>query len=909
MIALKTLQATNAELGELIVEGSGYCLWVTWPGEVNAVLEQTLGDYGGIKVRTESNQALWFFFTVDAFLAAAKLEVWAKFNQLAVGIQIFEAHLRCGSEFRYELQAHPDIWEQRIEIPTKFEVFILGNIMPSDKSLSGLSLKPAKANPGFADGDWYQQQVDTRLPYKSTLGWYAVLKPVGSPIDKVFQVGWRDFYGKIEDVLQRNKLRFTIHDNYLMIPLESLRQLKQWCRDYLGMVLRQKNNEDDGKYWPCVLGIADKKKLHFNNELPTQIGLDWNQLMPDYPYLSLRDALLLGDTFKIHGVRFSHNLHTPEAWCNVSLPGDGDEDVQDMPNLPPAALVYGEHRYCFYCGQRSHAALNCPSRFIDEHARDVWNDVAALDLNGMKSGVAEIQRRLESNPESLPDLLKGDNLANIMARAIFSVNGHAQQRSIPIFWRLRGKTYPKSLDELTPEDDSPVWALLRGYHERDLSVVDKELQNMAVRYPRDYRILSLHGFVSMERGDFARAEEYWRKAHLLSHPGLMQAYHLFLVARLAEYQGKYADAILKYNDVQEAAPGWREIEYRKMVCYVKSGFTERAIPMIGSLITAEPKLFNWLLLDPELERGYTAILRTLGAYWADASVQVQQERMLLQQLSKDLHNWFTADSDFLVDITQRVNRLQELSDVQNFVPYQMVIQGRQRLERDFQVKIMNEIRSYKSVFSQYLARLAHIRDEAAWFPFPKLLVEFNRNYNASAANLTWVTHNNMHIAEVFKKAQELIKQEQDRIDLMEKRLRLLRIVRDGTLFSLIVIKKFLWMELAGLALILLLFPLTIYYGDKFGLSWISGVFSEQQWTIQKGAIIIVSILSLTIASFWTVLRFESIREKLFSKAKKKAEAKSAERLKQMEERQLAIKRRKQLARRQASIKGPDDGGT
>ncbi|MDL2285258.1 tetratricopeptide repeat protein [Desulfovibrio sp. OttesenSCG-928-F07] len=894
MTALKNLQVAKPEIGEVILESSGYCLWISWSGKVNPVIEQTLSDYGGIKTRSEETQALWFFFTLDVFLAAAKLEVWAKFNQLAANIQIFEANILCGNGGKYDLKFSDALWNQNVELPAKFEVYILGDIMPQDKALAGITPRSVSTRAGFAAGEWFQPQLDQRLPFKSTLGWYAVLKPVGNPSDRAFQSGWRDFYVKIEDVLHRNKLRFTLYENYLMMPLESLRQFKQWCRDYLNLIAKYKNPETEGKHWPCVLAIADRKGLHFNNDLPVEMGLDWAQLMPDFPHLFLRDAVLLGDEFTVHDVRFAKGERTPTTWCNISLAGEDENDLETLPNLSPASLVYGEHTYCFYCGQRSHASRDCPSRRITDHAPDIWTNMASFDIASMKESVAEIERNLKANPESLHDMLGGSDAVSTVLKAIFSVTGNIQQRSIPIFWRLRGKTYPKTLDDLTAQDDSPVWNMLATYHDRDLLVVDKELQNLEVRYPRDYRIVSLHGFVAMERGDYAKADECWRKAHLLSHPGLMQAWHLFLVARLAEYQGKYADAILKYEKVTEATPGWREVEYRKLVCYIKSGFTDKAIPMIGPLVTMEPKFFNWMLLDPELERGYTAILRTLTLYWADSAVQVQQEKQGLANLSNELHNWFMPDNDFLVEMTKRIDHYRQLADINNFVPYQLVILGRQRLERDFQAKIMNEIKTYKDVFSRYLARLITIRDEAAWFPFPKLLADFNRNYNKSATNLTWVTHNNMHVSEVFKKAQELIVEEEERIVHLEKRLHLLRIVRDGTLFSLIVAKKFLWMELAGLALVLVVFPLVVYYGDKAGLSWVYDVFTEQQWTIQKGALIVISLASLTIASFWTVLRFESIREKLFSKAKQKAASREAEKQKRFAEHQQALLRKRQL---------------
>lgn len=896
MISLKSLQVTSQDAGEPILKSRGYCLWISWPGEVNPVLEQTLEDYGGLKVRYAESQALWFFFTIDAFLAAAKLEVWAKFNALAVCIQIFEGELEASADEYYRVNLPEAFWQQSITQPTKFDVYVLVDSFPHDHALSGLNLVPVDTPAGFAPGNWRQPQVDQRLPYKSTLGWYAVIKPVGNEADHSFQIGWREFYTKVDDILQRNKIRFTISDTYMMMPLDSLRQLKQWCNDYLNLVQRCKEDEVEGKYWPCVMGITERKKISFNNDLPNQIALDWDQLMPDFPHLSLRDGVLLGPDFQVHEVRFAHGQHRPDSWCNVSLRDREEEGGGGLPNLSPAALVYGDNEYCFYCGLRSHTTQACPTKQLEYTTPKVWASVAAYDLTTMKKGVGEINSLIESNPEgALEHLFNSTDLPGTLTKAIFSINSTVQMRSVPTFWKLRGKQYPKATQDLTPEDDSPIWGVLRTLQGRELPTVDKEMQNLQVRFPRDYRVFSLHGFVAMEQGDFAKADEYWRQAHLLSHPGVMQGWHLFLIARLAEYQGNYYDAIAKYDRVLETTPSLLEAEYRKIVCYVKSGFSGRAVPMIYPLITKDPNFFNWLLLDPELERGYTNILQALSIYWRETGIRVQEEASALQNLAKELHNWFTEDNEFLIDILKQVNHLLSLVEMQNFVPYQTVIQGRDKLERDFQVKIVNEVKNYKQTFGKFLERLNRIRDEAAWFPFPKMLADFNRNYNNSAANLNWVAHNNMHVAEVFKRAQELAEREEVRLDKLEKRLRFLKIIRDGTLFSLIVFKKFMWMELVGLALILLVFPLIIYYGSEAGLTWVYDVFTEQQWAIQKGAIIVISILAITIASVWTVLRFESLREKVFIKAKSQADARAAVRTKQIEKYQKNLKAKRKAA--------------
>lgn len=897
MILLKDLQTGGQNQDDTLLEASGYGLWINWTDSLNPVLEQTLLDYGGIRIMSAVNQALWFFFSVDCFLALAKLEVWAKYNSLPTRIQVFEAGLRSSYAGRNTIILAPELWLQGVEPPVKFDVYVRGENLPQDHTLAGINLIPSAPVEGFCPGDWRELQADQRLPYKSSLGWFAVLKPLGNPVDKGFQLGWRDFYARLDDILRRNKLRFIMEEYFLMVPLESLRQFKQWCRDYLNLVKRSKADEKEGSYWPCVMGITEKKKLHFNNDLPRSVNLDWNQLMPDFPYISLRDGILLGNEFQIHEVRFANEAHTPDAWCNISLADEEEAGARLLPGLSPQSLIYGTNGYCFYCGQRSHVSQACPSRDLEARDPDIWKAVASLDLSAMKEGADEINRILRGNPEELAGLLKAENSPGVLTRAIFAVNGTVQLRSVSTFWKLRGRALPTDKTEQMAEDNNPIWGLLRSFNNRDPAALEKELQNMQVRFPHDYRVFSLHGFAAMERGDLLKAEEYWRQAHLLALPGSAQAWHMFLLGRLAEYQGQYSEAVNKYRQVLELAPSMLEAEYRILICHVKSGFVDRAIPMLAPLLAKEHNFFNWLLLDPELERGFTSMLYALSAHWREAENQAQEERKMLNNLSSELHNWFMEDSEFLRQESRKIAQILEFSEIRNFVPFQLVIAGRAKVERDFQTKIMTEIKNSKSVFAEYMDRLARIRDESAWFPFPKLLLEFNRSYNLSAANMNWITHNNLRVAPIFKKAQELIQQEKDRIAAMEKRLNVLRLVRDGTLFFLIMSKKFMWMELAGLALIFLVFPLTVYYGGKVGLSWVHDVFVRQQWYLQKAAIIVISVLSIIVATSWTILRFETMREKLLSKAKRQAEVKTREQIRMLEQQRKKIQERRQVAAR------------
>lgn len=909
MSALKELQLETGEQGDLLLESPGFAVWVVSQGTLNPVVLQTLEDYGGTLISETDTQCLLFFFSQDVFLAAAKLEVWSKFNSVPVCMQIFGVKLKCFVNNSRTLDIPKELLLQNIEAPLKLQVYVRPGTLQQEGILSGITLAAVPELPiGFSADKWQLLQADQRLPYKSNMGWYTALTPVGNPLDKNFQIGWRNFFTRIEAILQRNKFRYTVNEYFLVFPLDTLRQLKTWCHDLMVLTEKLKTENDGIDYWPCVIAIAERKGISVNTNIPSQINLDWKQLSPDYPHMHLKDAMLLGTDFQIHPVRFSKGQMTPETWCNVTLQDEETESSGGhLPAFVPSELVSGDNSYCFYCGQRSHVSHNCPTRNFEANDEGLWQTIAGMDMETMKSASLDINKRLlaGNRPE---EIATADDAAGVLLRGIFDINSSFQLRSLPLYWRIRGKLFSKSSKELVPEDESPLWGIIRSISSRDIVALDKELLNLQVRFPRDFKVFSLHGFIAMEKGDLAKAEEYWKQAHLLSHPGIMQAWHLMLLARLAEFQHNYTQAMTIFEKALELTPNWFDAYYRRIICLIKSGFADRARFYIDEVINKEPHFFNRFLLDPEVERGQILVMDVLYEAWTKAVERAGEENLALHSLENELKAWFLPESDFLLNALERLHNLQELVSIKNYVPLQRVWQGRIAVERDMQKRITDDIRDLKAKFAGYADRLSHIKDEAAWFPFPKILVEFNRNYNFSAANINWGIKSNLYAAEAFRKANGLVDTEDERIEKMEKRLHMLRLVRDTTLFVLIVSKKFFWIEMIGLAGILVFFPLAMYYGLKADASWVSATIADNQWQIQKGAIIAVTMVAMIFAALWTVIRFESIKEKTFQQAREEAEKRTKQSIERIEKVRAAnTARRRALMAKKAAAKKKQGG--
>ncbi|MDR2076818.1 MAG: tetratricopeptide repeat protein [Desulfovibrio sp.] len=873
---LQTLQEKFSEVRQLQMQADGYAIWLVWPGgEVNPVLAQTLEEYGGVRVAGSDAQALWFFFNTDVLLASARLAVWARFNHLAVFLSLFPVRIAVGTDGDRNLIFDESLWKQHQEDPQDFRIWVHVAMREMVDRQPGITLdqRPADLPPGMDPAIWRRMEVDGRLPYQSSMGWFAILRPVGSPVDKAFQIGWREFFAQVETVLQRNKYRFLVHDFFLMFPLEGLRQFKNWCRDFLALVARLKA-EDPDRYWPSVLAVVERKGLNFNQDLPLKAGLIWDQLTPDYPHMYIRDALMLGEGFFFHNVRFALANRTSDDWVSVGLRQEGGDGGGSLPQLVPVQLIGGVNPQCFYCGQRSHAPGACPARILTEHDGRVWNRVAQLDFSAMSAATREIDARLSSSAEeertaAIAALIRETTAPGVLLDAFFDIDWILQPRAMRFFWRARSKEPAKMAADLLPDDaGSPVRQLLDDYPERkNLPDAEKELQNLAVRFPKDFRIPSLRGFVALERGDLDKARAYWREAEMSSPFPIVQFWHQLLQARLLEYQSRFAQAMAAYDHIARALPGWGEVAYRKAVCMVKSGFSAQILNGLRDLVENNPHYFNKILLDPEMERGHVQITTFLHSLWLAMKGRAGEEALQLRRLQEDLSSWFLPEHPFAEKMSGQISKLLQLESGSNYVAFQLLVSGHAQVEQEMQSFVTRESRAMKGKFKEYSERLRAIHEESSWFPFPSALVDFNKTYNQSVLNLNWANATNFHLPDAFRKAQLLTEQEGERLKKLEGRLKFLRIVRDATLFFLSVAETFFWCELGGIIIIFVLLPLLLIYGDKIGMDWTASLISSERWNVQKALFFVVSILALGIASLRTILRFETIRDKILAKAK------------------------------------------
>ena len=895
MLSISNLLTQHSDQTDLGISSDGFAIWLAWEGEFNPVIKNTLQDYGGVAIQESDFQSLWFFFTSDALLALAKLVVWGKFNPIPMTVMAFPGKLLVDVEQNKTIELDKELAKQEATPPESgIEVLIHPDLQDIGANTPGFGFTPFTPKAGLAKLRWALLSADARLPYTSSQGWYAILRPIGNPLDKNFQNGWRNLFANLELILQEQKLKYSLADSFLMLPLDNLGQMRQWTKSLL-LTLDETKERDAANYWPCVSAIVDKRGLNFNNELPFKVSIDWDTLMPDYPYMSYRNAYLLGNDFSIQALNYSTTANSMNSWCTVNL-RELDSRNGTVPVYIASRLLNG-NSHCFYCGARSHDSNRCPTKRMDPPPVDFWKRYSDLGLDEMNAGFRFIESKIgKSGTDSLKAVLHEYSPESRLLHGFFSIESDLQLRSVDRIWRLTGKDIDALPDERNQLDKSTAWGMIERLQRApssELGAIERELGAAMSQSPRDWRLHSLMGFVAVEQQDFPKALKFWRQAENMSSFVAQQGWHTFLQAHVLEMQGKYADAMDHYETAKRLLTQWQRPEYRKLICQVKTGMAERVKSEFTRLVSENPSLFNIMLLDVDLERGRKTILSALYPLWVDAQKSCLVEQREIETTIKESEAWFQTDSPLLQKYTDQLHKLLEEAKIKNYLTLFNVVVERPIVQEELAAYIQQEIQTLQKKYKAFLSYLEGIRDEASWFPFQRALVEFNRDFNEAAGILNWAFSSDFHSPEIFKKAQTNIEPITTLLKELSKRLRILRIMRDSTLFALILLKTFFWMEIVALVLAIITLVVILVFGGNLNMVWLQGMVKANFWNLQKVIISIITLASFGIAVLRTTLIFDRRKDKMLEEAREQREEMQQERLAKAQKKAEAMRNMKE----------------
>ncbi len=842
---------------------NGYACWLVHAQAVPASFFQSLTDIGGWSLAAESTQSLWFFPAPEVMLGLARLHNWARLHPMATAITVFEASLVVDEHLEQSLKVKSEMQRLCAEFPKRLTVRVSARLREVGRSLAGLSFKHVQ-NPDGLAGDWFELDANDQVSVSFSMSWLWVIRPQGVRQDKLFSKGWRGYFERLETVLSQLKISYLhAEDQNVVLRVQSPRAMARLTQELLTLLEDRENPP-----WPCQYMAVEAGDQAFSPDFASKVRYMLEPLESNTLHLPLSTIYQIADQRITPGdSRQSMDSSKISDLFQVRFQsGKGGRRYGRLNIFLPTSIVSGSESPCFYCGLRSHMPRKCPTRTLQPgniHVSEM-SRFARIDLNALPGIMSALEQQLAPDVlRGLTSLLaeKGDHALTV--QALFEVNLVCQLRMMAMVWKARGKEWPRGIEDQRPQVDEDLRDALDGMRAGNQERAMEKLDRFVLKSAKNYQPRILLGFMAMERDEFKRAAGFWEEAESLAYTGLQRSYIQVLQGRLREVSGDFREAIRLYSRACNESPGLTRARYRQAVCLIKSGYLNEAQAVIRDLIRDDPDYFSAVLLDPELESGRSHLLGDLWEVWDEARTKAAEVIGSVEHLPDLLAKWLPVDHDAYQSFHERIEELNSYAGVNNYASMARLLRGTIVIRADIQARVKKDIQELSARRKTILERLKSIQREASWFPFPSMLGSFSKLFNACGEKLSLISHLDLYVPEKFRQGHEAMREAEQGLAALEKKLLFLQGVRNGILFMLLSGKYLLIFEIAALVLAGAL-SAAFYYlvPDQ---NFMGRDLRQDRWLILNISLIFFSFLAFVGTAVRAASRFEAYKNEVLDK--------------------------------------------
>jgi len=842
---------------------NGFVCWLVHAQPLPVSFFQSLTDIGGWSLAEESTQSLWFFPSPEVMLGLARLHTWARLHPMATAISVFEGSLVVDDKLGQSIKVKSELQSLCAEFPKRLIVRVSARLRELGRSLAGLSFKHVQ-NPDGLAGEWFELEASEQVSVAYSTSWLWVIRPQGSRQDKIFSKGWRAYFERLEAIFSQHKISYLhAEDQSLVLRVTSPRTMARLTAEILSMIEDKQN-----PVWPCQYMAVEMGDQSFSPDFAGKVRYIADSFEPNTLHLPLSTIFQIADS-RIVPVDSRTSLENSKITDLFQVRFHSSQGGRRRGSLKvflPSSLVSGAESPCFYCGLRSHSPRKCPTRILQPgnvHVSEM-SRFARINLDALPAILAELEKSLA------PDVLRGLTLLlgeksdqALVVSAVLEVNTICQLRTMARVWRAKGKEWPRGIEEQRPQSEEYLWealdALRTGNPERAMDKLD----HFVLKSPKNYQPRVLLGFMAMEREELKRAAGFWEEAESLAYTSLQRSYILLLQGRLREVLGDFPEALRLYGRAFNESPGFSQARYRQAVCLIKSGYLNESQALLRELIRSDPDYFSVVLLDPELEGGRSHLLTDLWEIWDEARIRASEVIGTVEHLPDLLSKWLPADHLSYRVFHDRIEELNTYAGINNYASMAKLLRGTIAIRADIQARVKKDIQDLSTKRSLIRERLKAIQREASWFPFPTMLGSFSKLFNSCGEGLSLVGHLDLYVPEKFRQGHEAMRESEQSLAALEKKLLLLQGVRNGILFLLLSGKYLLIFEIAALLLaggvsvgLYYLVPDQIIMGRDL---------RQDRWLILNISLIFFSFLAFVGTALRAASRFESYKNEILDK--------------------------------------------
>lgn len=330
----------------------------------------------------------------------------------------------------------------------------------------------------------------------------------------------------------------------------------------------------------------------------------WDHLAYETPYLTsaLRQKwpeLSAAGRMPLHQLGEEENALSPLLFPDRAL-------VERPPLFPSRRLpLIGKHKPCFYCGMTSHIPAACPSKLLTIQTQGLPT-LGYLPLEQLDPLFQEALSREKNLINTLaagisPTLFRKDPVLRIYA-GYFDLNKVCQPRFLAaIAFSLHNRWSAIGRPEAVTSDSHTLHLGMDCLRVGQYSQAEEMFLNES-RRPKGKQLYATVGraFISLEQGRIQDMGHYLESALRMAAHDKDRIYLNLLLSRhfqLLDDHWKAEQAIDNIISIDRECP---DALYRQVEIAAATGFGDRALRQLRSLVLGEKELFIHALMDPAL---------------------------------------------------------------------------------------------------------------------------------------------------------------------------------------------------------------------------------------------------------------------------------------------------------------------
>lgn len=814
------------------------------------LVSKAIAEHSGIFIKTLGDSVMAYFLNPrEAVKAAIKIQQkFSVYNEKK--LRESQIHIRIGIHFGDGIVEEKDIFGDAVNMAAKVvqiaesdQIFLSQELYDLVKDLShGLFQLVDVSNKKRAPKGLtiYRILWQDKIAFALTTNILLYLKPLLDLNKADFRETWNSLLDSKEnfwgDKVDKENI---LPDKSVVLVVKEAPSSVTVAKDVLVFVKKAVKGSDSLPP-PVKLIIDSGPYLSADKSAIETLEVNWDKIDPGEIYIS-PDAYRCVSATQPFSIIPPLDSEQPQAFYKIMVNGQHQKNRLTLFRYQNA-LIEGNNTPCYYCGDRRHLPLYCPSKQLMQ-TTGTLKKLGYLSLDKINSLFYHYLSGADTDHEATSDLLA--------YYGFYELKSLFQLRFFRTIWDSDIENWEKVKEKGVHEDrGGSVWIGQDCIRVSSLDQAEEFLKPHIERNPEDYKVYCALGFLYIEKSNFPQARAYFDKALIYATTKPQKIFLLFLLSRLYDLNGDIKRAEKKIQEIFSLYPQCPDAIYQDIIFKFRKGLSREAISGLIRFIDKKPEYYVNALIDPELAPFNDTIHPELQRLFTQAKTEANR---IMPKAEKKLERMkrVLGEKENEMEQAQSIwTKIKELSKTESYLGYIDITHYAHSIISIAEVSIKGRSKKIYEILYELNHRCGEYLLFANNFPYKGLMSSAYKSIKLIQAKINEIkaTVETLDTSDGFRKSfsyAEGLSKDLDEIKLQLKRLDNIRKIFH---FLSKFFKKSLLFQLSNLLIGLILFPVVIHYL----ILVIPGLgFHSDIWVYQKGFLIIGGIAGLFLALFVT----------------------------------------------------------